>query len=97
MHDVELFLHAGFQARLKTDFQKAYIQQKQKKTTTWTKVVLKASKISQGRKVADSVFSQVAYQLTTILLETNLVTNHRETLEVLKKKVFSRASFNGFL
>ena len=34
MHDVELFLHAGFQARLKTDFQKAYIQQKQKKTTT---------------------------------------------------------------
>ena len=29
MHDVELFLHAGFQARLKTDFQKAYIQQKQ--------------------------------------------------------------------
>ena len=83
-------------SKVKNRLAKSTYSVKTKQKTTRTKVVLKASKISQKRKVVDSVFSQVAGQMTTTLLKTNSATNHGETLEVPKKKFF-RASLNGFL
>ena len=83
-------------SKVKNRLAKSIYSAKTKQKTTRTKVVLKASKISLKRKVVDSVFSQVAGQMTTTLLKTNSATNHGETLEVPKKKFF-RASFNGFL